>query len=68
MRVSSRTLPRSLVWSVIVLVAMVAGGHAAVGDEAAAEAWPMFRGGVAGSGRSAARITLPAALTNKHRS
>ncbi|MEN9667280.1 MAG: outer membrane protein assembly factor BamB precursor, partial [Planctomycetota bacterium] len=65
MRVSSRTLPRSLLWSVIVLLAMVAGGHAAVdaepGDEAAAEAWPMFRGGVAGSGRSAARITLPLA-------
>ncbi|RLS29938.1 MAG: serine/threonine protein kinase [Planctomycetota bacterium] len=28
-------------------------------DEAAAEAWPMFRGSLAGTGRSAAHVTLP---------
>jgi outer membrane protein assembly factor BamB len=52
-----------------VVLAMVLGGHAAVvaeggaegGDEAAADAWPMFRGVLAGTGRSAARITLPLA-------
>ena len=54
---------RSRVWCGIVALAFMLGGHAAVGaeggDEAAADAWPMFRGVVAGTGRSAARITLP---------
>ena len=42
-------------------VAIAAGGPLAVGaepaDEAAADTWPMFRGVLAGTGRSAARIT-----------
>ena len=66
---SRLTGPRSRLCRGIVVLAMVLGGHAAVvaevgaegGDEAAADAWPMFRGVLAGTGRSAARITLPLA-------
>ena len=48
-----------LMGSVIPAVCPVlAEAHA---EEAAAEAWPMFRGVVAGTGRSAARISLPLA-------
>lgn len=41
------------------VVAMATGAE--IGDEAAADAWPMFRGVLAGTGRSAARIGLPLA-------
>ena len=66
---SRLTGPRSRLFRGIVVLAMLLGGHAAVvaeggaegGDEAAADAWPMFRGVLAGTGRSAARITLPLA-------
>jgi outer membrane protein assembly factor BamB len=47
-----------LLMMVMACVGPVAVG-AEIGDEAAADAWPMFRGVVAGTGRSAARLALP---------
>lgn len=60
-RPPARMIRPLLITLMTLLLAGPAGLRAEEGEESAAEAWPMFRGVVAGSGRSAARIALPLA-------